>query len=700
MRELQIIGTLCCSICLVSQAAGADPSAVERLTVVLEDPAARVESKRDACAKLCQMEIAAQEATGAVIKLAISNDSRLRAAGMETLGWIGVDLDRVVPILLQGLKDGEAAIRFKSAVALGQLGLDVVPVLIRSAKDESPSVRAGALKALCEFGGEAQQAAPVAIDALGDKDDSVRDAAESFLELLLPPEPATIKALSSKLDEDDKSKAAVNRKVAIVWLLASYGKAAAPALATLRKQLKATDRELSLTTAWALAELGEEKDTIRPILRDGLKKGAVTSRIRSAEALVQLGEKGEDLVPAFLEILDQAKNPESIASIWRNIAVIGAPAVPALVKLLEQSSYRNRADVVIALSAMGKDAKEATAALLRVLKDKDLSLVTTALYALPTIAEPTQEVLDALGQALKHDTREVRKTAAIALAAFGADAAAYVPAIVQAVKVSPKDEWLGFLYALAALGLVAKDARIDLESLMEKALGDDRTALAWALVNIDSRHETAWAALNDALKSAFTRRKAMALVGLLDQEAGPLRSTYEELLGDEDPDIQSFAVLALGRIGLSEDTCTQLCSMAPNANVVVRQAIALALGKPPRKIREQAIAALKKLLTDRSADVRFQASVALLKLDPQNKPAREKLRQCYGKAMARIDEGRYMARDAHLLPGRKHDIDTIGLIGPDAAPMIPVLSRIARRSHNLLLRAAAEEALNKVNREK
>ena len=144
-------------------------------------------------------------------QLARGGDPTGAFAAVEALGRIGTDSDAALPVLVQALGHRDADVRRAAARALGRFGAAAVPALReplfgpdaqsrRSAtealgwigpraiaallvvlKNEDPAVRRVAARALGRMGGEAKRAESALVEAVGDNDRQVQEAAASAL---------------------------------------------------------------------------------------------------------------------------------------------------------------------------------------------------------------------------------------------------------------------------------------------------------------------------------------------------------------------------------------------------------------------------------------------------------------------------------------------------------------------------------------
>jgi HEAT repeat protein len=676
----------------------ADEPGVPALMKILEDPAAKVDAKRDACARLARLGPAARPALGALIKLAVSDDPRLRSAGVEAVGLIGEDFERAVPILIQALKDREVAIRDKASLALSRMGLAVIPELIKATRDENALTRAGALAALSYFGGEAQAAAPAIFDALRDQDEMVYRMTCIALREMKLPGPAVPKALLKTLEDSGKAKAVVDRKLTAMWVLAAYGKDASPAVESLRILAQSDDRELRLEAARTLAVIGAELDTIRPILQTELRKGQPLSRLMAAEALWQIGEPAEPLVAVVIAVLNDKNWKNYLQPALALLDRMGPDAVAGLIKSIENESSPFRAEMVQTLAGIGRDAADAVPALLRIKSGKNEQLAQTVLGALSDLSEPNKDVLTALTDGLKSASAPVRARAARSLAVYGPGAAPVLPALAACLKDGESNVRESALYALGRLGVAGTAAIGDIEKLLNGGSDRERLFASVAIAGIRKDHPEAKKLIRSILKDEKSPVRMLALEALstLGADAVDLRPDVAALLQDSDPAIRSDAALALWWMGIDAEAVRALCSALKDSAEEVRSMAAFALSRAPLSASAPAIAVLRQALADRSVDVRIQAAVALLRLDTSSAEARAKLKETYSRLAQSLEDAQAAHRDAVQNEMTLHNLAIFELLGPDAAGAKAALTIIARRATDPRVSEAALRAFKKV----
>jgi HEAT repeat protein len=99
-------------------------------------------------------------------------------------GELAFALGRIIPILLELVKDSDIGVEFRAISSLGQIRQQpevVVPVLINILENPLDKCRWEATRALAKFGAQARSAVPALVAALQDPDKEVRKAAGEAL---------------------------------------------------------------------------------------------------------------------------------------------------------------------------------------------------------------------------------------------------------------------------------------------------------------------------------------------------------------------------------------------------------------------------------------------------------------------------------------------------------------------------------------
>jgi HEAT repeat protein len=258
-----------------------------------------------------------------------------------------------IPIIISLLKDRDAKIRSNAAHLLSYLGWSAkseskvgssqlksaIPALIILLKDPNKSVQIGSLEALGEIGS------------------SEKLIIENLLKFMLEPDSDLSRAGARAMKNMDS-------------------KAYMPSMLSL---LKNPDRDKRMIAIDFL----ERQDLLILELNEILKSSP-DKDIR-AQAVYQLGEMG-DLAKSSVPLIEPLLREENNI-ILEGFAKMGAPAVPALIQVIEDESYSLyfRRSTVMYLGDMGEPAKVAIPSLVRLLRSQDADLrsnVETALKRL------------------------------------------------------------------------------------------------------------------------------------------------------------------------------------------------------------------------------------------------------------------------------------------------------------------------------
>jgi HEAT repeat protein len=201
-----------------------------------------------------------------------------------------------------------------------------------------PAVRQGAAEQLARLGPYARPARPELLAAVrADESADVRAAAIQAVWLSTPVPPA---------DED-----------------ADLPREARPALAD------ADPRVRTVAAAILVGFDAARPDEVLPALCDGLKCDDLNTGGCAVVTLEKLGPAAEPAVGALKEAALRPENPNSGAP--DALGKIGAPAVPALVEILERGDRFCKWSAADALAEMGEPARAALPALRKVAGDPD-----------------------------------------------------------------------------------------------------------------------------------------------------------------------------------------------------------------------------------------------------------------------------------------------------------------------------------------
>ena len=246
--------------------------------------------------------------------------TRITTASLITepqLGFGNDVLEVAVPVLLEGIKQKDEALRMQAAHALSLRGLqgdDVLPIFLAGLKHETPSVRRQAAEMIARYGPKASKAAPDLINALDDKDDAVCHAAlntlrgigadpktlfPAMVKVLRRPDtklhttasqiifqvgPEAIPEIVAMLKKEDSPGV----RLACLQTLAMVGPPAKEAVGELIKTLGDPTARVRMTAARALGNIGPDAKTAEAALTKAIKDDDANVRQIAEAALVQI----------------------------------------------------------------------------------------------------------------------------------------------------------------------------------------------------------------------------------------------------------------------------------------------------------------------------------------------------------------------------------------------------------------------------
>ena len=332
-------------------------------------------------------------------------------------------------------------------------------------------------------------------------------------------------------------------------------------------------------------------------------------------AIKNLGKIGEPAIPALMKAL-QDKNLQVRRSAADVLRQIGPPAIPALVKALKDSDANVRSIAAYVLGKIGAKAKTALPQLVPLLTDSNAKVRSSAASALGGIGAEAQTAVPQLVPLLTDSNANVRSNAASALGGIGAEAQTAVPQLVPLLQDSDANVRSSAASAFGKIGAEAKTAVPHLVPLLKDSDGNVRDSAASALGRIGAEAKTALPQLVPLLKDsdANVRGNAAYVLGKIGAEAKTAVPHLVPLLKDSDANVRSNAASALGRIGAEAQTAVpHLVPLLKDSDANVRGNAASALGKIGAEAKT-ALPQLVRLLKDSDANVRTYAADALVSI--------------------------------------------------------------------------------------
>jgi HEAT repeat protein len=487
-------------------------------------------------------ELTVKELTGRLN----SPDAAARLQAIDQLGAQGAKAAEAAPQLILLLQDADQAVRrhtVKALVAIRPGPKVMIPLFIKLMEDSDPSVHARVLDAITEAG---EPAVPGLIEAL--KNDKVAYWACIVLRGMGPTAKAAVPALVAELKDprpEIRREAALalgaigeaaipaipeisaalgdeESRGAATFVMGELGKIPADAEQKIRANAKSDDKLLSTVSLWALARVHPEDNDLRrqatQRIVDCLKDQDPYVRVVAARALAALPPAPEITLPILEKALISA-DAATVHHALDALAMLGAPAVPRLIDILEKHKDL-RVAVAYTLGQMGPTAAPAATALAKLAADEDVNLATEAVLALAKMGPAAKIAVPTLCAALQKEGTNAHAIV-LALGDIGPDAAVAEPLLLKAM--ASKD---------ASLAVMAASALTQIQPRSAKAAAKVIPVLV--------------AALSDSLPE--TRKAAAESLGDLGPLAREAAPALQKAAKDETKDVREAAAKALDAI--------------------------------------------------------------------------------------------------------------------------------------------------------
>ncbi len=542
-------------------------------------------------------------------------------------------------------------------------GLPALDALVTALADEEPRVRWHAARAIGLIGHEAATAIPALVKLLDDDDPvAVTQAAA---------------AIGHIREDDDRGEIpAADREI--------YAAAVDPLVA----KLVHPDPRARRATVRALRQLATSRQDLLT---------AVSKQLGDADpaavlpALHTLADMEEEAVPFLVEALGNPKSRYWAEVVLAEIGEEAATAVEPLAKVAADGPIEERVQAILALAAIGEPALAAAPQIRSALDSSDSSLRYVAAYALGKLRDKDAD--PALEQAAAADDQFLASIASWARAMIQPDDAGLRAKAVERLEVELTDASPAMRQA-AIEGLSGLAERLDeagrrkLASNLVGELGDAvpsvGLAAGGALIRLKG---DAVGALVEALAVPETRNAAMELLAEIGADAQPALDAMVAGLGDEDPGYRSNAAMAIAALGpAAKAAVPELEKMLGDeaAAPESRYTAAYALGS----IGPEAVAAeplLRKLAESGDEMMATVGVWAALKIKPDDATL-------FDAAIPKLRHA--LQRDQELV--RLEAAVALGEIGPRAATALPMLEMLAEEDPSRTVRAAASEAVRRI----
>jgi HEAT repeat protein len=540
------------------------------------------------------------------------------------------------------------------------------------------SAQMDAMDDIVELGPAAKAAVPALTKALGASDAQLQWHAARALSAIGPDAKDAVPALTTALKSSDPKVRGYAANA-----LEGIGDASHPAAQALAGLLADKDGDVRRAAMDALVGIHLKPDALIPIMKQTLEENTDPSVV--VPALTSLADAGD----AGIAILtDELKNNKT--QFWACIALASAgpkakAAVPELTKLAESKRPALRMQAIMTLGEIGPDAKSASPTLIKSLSDSENSVRYAAAYAIGKIG--VKDATAELTKQLDNKDRFLGMISAWAIAKSNPDDKQAVERAVTLLVGGLKDPNKQ-VRAAAARGLFELHAP---HETVVAAMGD---LLADKDPAVRSNVAEAFATLGDkavprlikALENDDTQSLAVEVIRRLGPKAkGAVPALILELK-DPDPEYRREVEFAIAAIGPDAKAAVPaLIDHMANDDPRVRYTACYALGK----IGPDAKEAVPKLRDNIKSEDKFlkAASIwALLRIQPEDNPLKVLAVPLLTKALEEADRDLVKIESATAL----------GAIGSPAKSAIPTLQKIADGADSQEVRAAAQEALKKI----
>lgn len=470
-------------------------------------------------------------------------------------------------------------------------------------------------------------------------------------------------------------------------------------VASLVKQLSAKEAATRQSAALALGKAGDNSERVVSALIQAVGDADPGVRRAAIGAVRALKTDPEKTIPQLVKVLESAP-PEVAISIVAVLAEAGEKAVPRINVALEHPNARYwaalvvqdigsaakgsvgslvkalgeakepevRRELVLALGAIGPDAKAAVPTLIELVSDKDPAIVITATYSLGQLGGEAVSATDILKKNMKSKDDFLRIVSAWALAAVnpGDDEIEMLVVPVLVGGLVDTDE-RGVRHAAAqAIVQLQPDSAVMLPAVMAAVETSTPEVLVESVQALASVGRDAVPGLSKMLRHEKIRPVVAHVLGMLGNKASGAVPTMIELLPESKDEAQTELLMALGKMGEgAAPAVPSIAAALEDEEEDVRYAAIYALAQIGPAARDAKRSIVKAMAIE---DPVFQTlcASALVKIDPQGSETAKEVLPFLQKA---TDHEQAMVRIEAA--------DTLAIMKKLAKPALPALKKMA-----------------------
>ena len=373
-----------------------------------EDPETRI-------AAYYSLGLLGEEAQAILLEKSRAQSADSRALALWALGRGGFEDNRVTGAVRTGLADSDEEVRYEAVRSAGLLNTGdgaTVTELVKLLSDPSIRIRIETLTSLGQLG----EAGKPGIEKVAQKVRSDRPlerlAAVRALGSFGPVAGAVAGELLSALKNGAQDDEEFRREI-----VAALGQLGSSAEGLWAKALQDPDEDIRLTTAWALGEIVESARSALTALIGALSDESEQVRGFASTALANLGEEA---IEPLQKTLPGSESDTAVVLI-ETLALIGDPAVPALIEALQSEHTKVQLAAVEALAAKEGAASGATAAFLELVENGSNEVRLSALAGLGKINPPLEMAGEPVLKLLEDPEAGIREKAIDAAVEIGVE---------------------------------------------------------------------------------------------------------------------------------------------------------------------------------------------------------------------------------------------------------------------------------------
>lgn len=390
----------------------------------------QIEVRSYAAYALGKLGVGSNEVVDRLIQLAFDRNALVRRAALRALEQLNPPKEKVMPLALRILEEGDPAVIVPALQTLAEQGEAVVPRLCEALQHERACYWACVV--LADIGPKAAAAVPSLKQVLKHSDPEVRMQALMTLGEIGPAAKPLLPEIAGALQHDETAGV----RYAAAFALGRIG-ASPESRAALEGTLKQDDAFLRMVCAWALAR-NDPQDKVAVQRAVNLILAAFKSedqhlRRAAAKAAVDFDMPLDQIAPLLIAAL-RDKDPKVVGNAIEALAELGPKALKHVSEALANKQLRPYA--VRLIQRLGPKAETVVPALIAALQqsaagEDEVLFRREVQFALGAIGPAAQAAVPDLVTSLSSDEETLAASAGLALGKIGPAARAAVPTLRQ-----------------------------------------------------------------------------------------------------------------------------------------------------------------------------------------------------------------------------------------------------------------------------